>query len=219
MRNAKNILKQKFNPAEPNKVWFCDFTYIRAAGRFYYLCAIIDLFSRKVIAFKLSNKMDTNLAIKTVNQAVAARGKSTGIIFHTDRSCQFTSSVFRRLLDNLNMIQSFSAKGYPYDNVVMESFFKYLKKEEMNLKTYSSFDDLHIFLFKYINEFYNSVRPHSHNNGLSPISAEKFFIFSHFFLSTLLTMIKDYFRNVEWIIVLTFTIIYVILRKKCIIIL
>lgn len=172
---CKNILKQKFNPAEPNKVWVCDFTYIRAAGRFYYLCAIIDLFSRKVIAFKLSNKMDTNLAIETVNQAVAARGKSTGIIFHTDRGCQFTSSAFRRHLDNLSMIQSFSAKGHPYDNAVMECFFKYLKKEEVNRKTYSSFGDLHICLFKYINGFYNSVRPHSHNNGLSPISAEKNF--------------------------------------------
>lgn len=101
---CQNILKQKFNPSEPNKVWVCDFTYIRVSGRFYYLCVILDLFSRKVIAFKLSNKMDTKLAIETVNLAVAARGKSTGIIFHTDRGCQFTSSAFRRHLDNLNII-------------------------------------------------------------------------------------------------------------------
>lgn len=172
-----NILKQKFNPSEPNNVWVCDFTYIRAAGRFYYLCAILDLFSRKVIAFKLSNKMDTKLAIETVNRAVAARGKSGGIIFHTDRGSQFTSADFRRYLDNLNMIQSFSAKGHPYDNAVMECFFKYLKKEEVNRKKYSSFDDLNLCLFKYIYGFYNSKRPHSHNNGLSPNAAEeKFFL-------------------------------------------
>lgn len=174
---CRNVLNQKFNPSAPNKVWGCDFTYIRAAGRFYYLCAILDLFSRKVIAFKLSNKIDTNLAIETVNQAVATRGKSEGIIFHTDRGCQFTSSLFRRHLGNLNMIQSFSAKGHPYDNAVMECFFKYLKKEEVNRKSYLSFDDLKLCLFKYINGFYNSIRPHSHNNGLSPNLAELNFSF------------------------------------------
>lgn len=172
---CKNILKQKFNPSAPNKVWVCDFTYIRASGRFYYLCVILDLFSRKVIAFKLSNKIDTKLAIETVNQAVAAREKSSGIIFHTDRGSQFTSADFRRYLENLNMIQSFSAKGHPYDNAVMESFFKYLKKEEVNRKTYSSFDDLNLCLFKYIYGFYNSKRPHSHNNGLTPNAAEEKF--------------------------------------------
>ena len=78
---CKNILSQKFNQPAPNKVWVCDFTYIRVAGRFYYLCAILDLFSRKVIAYKLSGKIDTRLAIDTVNAAVAARGKSEGIIF------------------------------------------------------------------------------------------------------------------------------------------
>ena len=82
---CKNILKQEFNQSEPNIVWVCDFTYIRAGGRFYYLCAILDLFSRKVIAYKLSNKIDTQLAIDTVNLAVAGRGTSEGIIFHTDR--------------------------------------------------------------------------------------------------------------------------------------
>ena len=169
---CKNILSQKFNQFAPNKAWVCDFTYIRAAGRFYYLCVILDLFSRKVISHKLSCKIDTKLAIDTVNSAVAARGKSKGIIFHTDRGCQFTSAEFRRHLEHLNMIQSFSAKGHPYDNAVMECFFKYLKKEEIHRKSYTSFDELQLAVFQYINGFYNSVRPHSHNNGLTPNQAE-----------------------------------------------
>ena len=70
------------------------------------------------------------------------------------------------------MIQSFSAKGYPFDNAVMECFFKYLKKEELNRNSYDSFQDLNLSIFKYINGFYNSIRPHSHNNGLSPNQAE-----------------------------------------------
>ena len=177
----ENILHQQFDQPEPNLVWVRDFTYIRAAGRFYYLCVILDLFSRKVIAYKLSNKIDTQLAIDTVNLAVASRGKSQGVIFHTDRGCQFTSIQFRKHLDRLNMVQSFSAKAHPYDNAVMECFFKYLKKEEVNRKCYSSFSNLNNSLFEYVFGFYNSVRPHSHNNGLSPNQAEQLFFIFFFF--------------------------------------
>lgn len=172
-----NILKQQFDQTEPNKVWVCDFTYIKVCSKFYYLCVILDLFSRKVIAYKLSHKIDTQLAIDTVNLAVANRKKSQGLIFHTDRGCQFTSEAFRKYLDNLNIIQSFSAKGHPYDNAVMECFFKYLKKEEINRHNYSSFKELNSAIFEYINGFYNSVRPHSHNNGLPPNQAELLFFY------------------------------------------
>ena len=86
--------------------------------------------------------IDTQLAIDTVNLAVAGRGTSEGIIFHTDRGCQFTAKKFRKHLDNLDMLQSFSAKGHPYDNAVMECFFKYLKKEETDRKSYCSFQEL-----------------------------------------------------------------------------
>ncbi|MCI5656651.1 MAG: IS3 family transposase, partial [Ruminococcus sp.] len=86
--------------------------------------------------------------------------------------CQFTAEAFRKHLDELNIVQSFSAKGHPYDNAVMECFFKYLKKEETNRRTYSSFDELKLSIFQYINGFYNSFRLHSHNNGLSPDQAE-----------------------------------------------
>ena len=128
--NCPNVLKQQFNPSEPNKVWVCDFTYLHASGRFYYLCVILDLFSRKVIAYKLYSKLNTKLAIDTLDMAAASHNISEGLIFHSDRGCQFTSEVFRRHLDELNIVQSFSAKGQPYDNAVMECFFKYLKKEE-----------------------------------------------------------------------------------------
>lgn len=171
-----NILKQRFAPSEPNKVWVCDFTYLRAAGRFYYLCVILDLFSRKVIAYKLSPSLNTRLAIETLDMAVASRNVSKGVIFHSDRGCQFTSEAFRKHLDALNIVQSFSAKGHPYDNAVMECFFKYLKKEETDRRTYSSFDELKLSIFEYIHSFYNSFRPHSHNNGLSPNQAEVNFL-------------------------------------------
>lgn len=129
----------------------------------------MDLYARKIIAYKLSNRIVTQFAVDTLDLAVASRGKSAGIIFHSDRGAQFTSKCFRKHLDELHMIQSFSAKGHPYDNAVMKCFFKYLKKEETNRRNYSSLADLQLSLFQYINGFYNSSRPHSHNNGLSPI--------------------------------------------------
>lgn len=132
----------------------------------------MDLYARKIIAYKISKRIDTQLAIDTLNLAVADRGKSSGIIFHSDRGAQFTSKCFRKHLDALNMIQSFSAKGHPYDNAVMECFFKYLKKEETDRRNYSSLSELQLSLFQYINGFYNSSRPHSHNNGLSPNQAK-----------------------------------------------
>lgn len=173
--SCKNILAQNFNQTKPDTVWVCDFTYIRVGTRFYYLCAIMDLYARKIIAYKLSKRIDAQLAVDTLNAAVAYRGKSSGIIFHSDRGAQFTSKCFRKHLDALNMIQSFSAKGHPYDNAVMECFFKYLKKEETDRRNYSSLSELQLSLFKYINGFYNSSRPHSHNNGLSPNQAEELY--------------------------------------------
>mgnify|MGYP001853172398 FL=1 len=171
----ENKLAQNFNVTAPNQVWVCDFTYVKVGQRFSYICAIIDLYARKVIAYNISNRINTDLAIKTLQSAIKARKASNGILFHTDRGVQFTSHNFRKLLDSLNMVQSFSAKAHPYDNAVMECFFKYLKKEELNSRSFSSFDQLKLSLVKYIDGFYNPIRPHSHNNGLSPNKMESLF--------------------------------------------
>ena len=173
--SRKNILAQNFDQPKPNLVWVSDFTYLRAGGKFYYLCVILDLFSRKVIAYRVSPKMDRFLAIDTLRDAVAARNPFNGLIFHTDQGSQFASLDFRKVLDEYNFVQSFSAKGHPYDNAVVECFFKYLKKEETNRHSYQSLDQLKRCLFSYINGFYNSLRPHSHNSGLSPVQRENLF--------------------------------------------
>ena len=82
---------------------------------------------KKIIAYKISNKIDTQLAIDTLNIAIATRGNVSGIIFHTDRGSQFTAKSFRQYLDKLNIVQSFSAKGHPHDNAVTECFLIYEK--------------------------------------------------------------------------------------------
>lgn len=169
---CENLLAQRFDQAAPNRVWVCDFTYVKVNGRFQYVCAILDLYARKVIAWRVSGRIDRFLAIDTLKDAVRTRGVSRGVMFHTDRGSQFTSTEFRRLLDELGMIQSFSAKGHPYDNAVMECFFKYLKKEELNRRCFSSTEQLKQRLLVYIAGLYNSVRPRSHNHGLSPDQLE-----------------------------------------------
>lgn len=162
-------MQQQFKPEKPNTDWACDFTYLRVGGRFYYLCAIMNLFSRRIIAFRLSAHINTDLAIATLEDAIQVRGVSSGVMFHTDRGSQFTAKRFWQFLDQHGMIQSFSAKGYPYDNAVMD---KYLKHKKTNRRSYGAFEELQDALFRYIHGFYNSMRPHSHNNELPPIAAE-----------------------------------------------
>ena len=116
--DTNNILKQSFNQNAPNLVWCSDITYLRVQNRFNYLCVVIDLFSRKVIANNLSSKADVQLVIETFKEAYAKRNFPKGLMFHSDRGVQFTSMNFRKVLDNCHVVQSFSKKGHPYDNQV-----------------------------------------------------------------------------------------------------
>lgn len=167
-----NVLKQKFITSRPNLVWVSDITYIKVNGKFRYLCVIIDLFSRKVISYSVSNKPDAELVRYTFHSAYAKRNPGETLIFHSDRGCQYTSKKFRSLLDSFHVVQSFSAKGYPYDNAVAESFFKYLKLEETNRRSYCSSAELKLSLFQYIEGYYNKKRPHSANDMLAPNEKE-----------------------------------------------
>lgn len=121
--NCSNLLAQNFDQPAPDMVWVSDFTYIRVANRFYYICAILDIFSRKIIAYKISDKTNTQLALDTLNIALSTRNGISGLMFHSDRGSQFTPKSFRQYLNDLNIVQSFSAKEHPYDNAVMECFF------------------------------------------------------------------------------------------------
>lgn len=171
-----NRLKQNFTTDKPNLVWVSDITYVKVNGSFYYICVIIDLFSRKVISYCVSNKIDAKLVINTFKKAFSSRNCPQSLIFHSDRGSQYTSKEFRKLLDKCNVIQSFSAKGYPYDNAVAESFFKFLKAEEVNRNTYYNKQELSLSLFQYIEGFYNNKRPHSANDMLSPNQKENAYL-------------------------------------------
>ena len=173
--SGKNILNRNFSVNTPNTVWVSDITYIRLNSHFAYLCVVIDLFSRKVISYTLSTKINSNLVINAFLSAFNKRNKPQNLIFHSDNGSEYTSMAFRRLIDKCNVIQSFSKKGCPYDNAVAESFFKFLKHEELNRYSFSYLAELKIHVFDYIEGFYNSHRPHSANDMLSPNEKERLF--------------------------------------------
>lgn len=168
-----NYLRQEFNPCKPNMVWASDFTHIRCEGRCYYLCIVLDLYSRKVIAWNLSKKPDAEMVISTFKDAFRKRNEPQGLMFHSDRGCQYTAFAFRKLLSGLNIVQSFSKKGYPYDNACCESFFKYLKQEVSDLDNYPTFESLRLSIFEYIEGFYNTKRPHITLNMMTPDEKER----------------------------------------------
>jgi transposase InsO family protein len=169
-----NLLKKQFNPAAPNQVWVSDITYVRVGGRFAYVCVIIDL--RKLLILSVSRNLE--LVSKAFRAAYENRGKPSGVMFHSDRGTQYTSAAFRKMRDNADFVQSFSAKGHPYDNAVAESFFKFLKLEEIGRKTFAALEDLELSLHSYAT-FYNSQRPHGANDGQAPDDRERAFRSDH----------------------------------------
>ena len=175
--DCTNHLQQEFNQKCPTLVWVSDFTYIKVAGKWYYLCIVMDPFSRKVISWNISSKPDVELVMIAFKKAYKKRKCPEVLMFHSDRGSQYTACSFRQLLDSLNVVQSFSKKGYPYDNACCECFFKYLKNLNIstNRQTYHSLQELQLSIFEYIEGFYNSKRPHGSLRMLTPNQKEELF--------------------------------------------
>ncbi len=170
----ENILKQQFHTDQPNQVWTSDITYFRVGEYHFYICVILDLFSRKVIAYKISRKNSTQLVSGTFKQAIGEREVKAGLIFHSDRGTQYTSHSFCKLLEAFSVVQSFSASGRPYDNAVTESFFSTLKQEELYRKDYPSEKKFREGVDTYMT-YYNTKRPHKTLKNLTPCRVEELF--------------------------------------------
>ncbi len=156
----ENIIKQNFTVTAPNEVWVCDITSFHLNGKTYYLCVIIDLYARKIIAWKVSQKNSTHLTKGTLKSAIMDRNPSPKLIFHSDNGSNFTSYTFTTYLKEFGIKQSFSRTHNPYDNSVCESFFKNFKQEEIYRKDYSSEKEMLCSITRYM-EFYNNERPHT----------------------------------------------------------
>ena len=167
-----NKLKGKFLTDAPNKIWVSDITYIKIEGCFVYLCVVIDLYSRKVIAYKVSKNIDTDLVKQTFLTAFESRGHPKGLTFHSDQGTQYTSYVFRTLLRSNGVTLSYSRPGTPHDNAVAESFFASIKKEVFRKYFYPTKSAVIKAVDEYV-EFYNDYRPHQRLGYLTPNKVEE----------------------------------------------
>ena len=170
----KNLLQQQFTADQPNQRWVSDVSCFKIGDHYLYVCAIIDLFSRRVIAYKISKKNSTQLITATFKMAYEERDPPAGLIFHSDRGAQYTSHRFQKLLHKHNVTQSFSRPGEPHDNAVAESFFASLKKEELYRRNITSDRAFQASVASYI-EFYNTKRPHRTLKNLTPCQMEENF--------------------------------------------
>lgn len=170
---APNHLQRQFDVQEPNRVWVTDITYIRTHEGWLYLAAVIDLFSRQVIGWSMSSRMDRELALNALLMAVWRRQPKQTVLVHSDQGSQFSSYDWRDFLKAHNLEQSMSRRGNCHDNAVAESFFQLLKRERIRRRTYSSRDEARQDIFDYIEMFYNPKRRHGFNNKLSPVNYEK----------------------------------------------
>lgn len=170
-----NTLNREFNVDAPDQVWCGDVTYIWTGRCWSYLAVVLDLFARKPVGWALSDSPDSKLTSKALTMAYESRGKPKGVLFHSDQGCHYTSVKFRQHVWKYRMKQSMSRRGNCWDNAPMERFFRSLKTEWMPEIGYPSFKDARRSITKYITGYYSQYRPHQHNGGLPPNTAEILF--------------------------------------------
>ena len=157
---------------KPNQKWVGDITYIPTDEGWLYTAIVKDLCLKKIVGYAFSSRIDTNLTVAAIEMAVNRQKPQKGLIFHSDRGVQYASSQYREVLAKHNITQSMSRKGDPYDNAVAENFFSCLKCELIHHKHYRTRAEAQADVFSYIEAYYNSVRPQSALNWMSPIAYE-----------------------------------------------
>ena len=169
---AANVLDGDFLADGPNRKWAGDITYIWTAEGWLYLAVILDLHSRRVVGWAVSDRMKKDLAIRALDMAVRLRNPPKGCIFHSDRGSQYCSYDYQKTLQASGLQPSMSGKGNCYDNASVETFFKSLKAELIWRQEWPTRRQAETAIFQYINGFYNTRRRHSYLGGISPLAFE-----------------------------------------------
>lgn len=170
---ADNILDRRFEVACPNRVWASDITYIKTAEGHLYLAVVLDLYSRQVVGWCMSSRLNPDLVIKALRQAVLRRHPSPGLLHHSDRDTLYSCNAYQWVLTENNMVCSMSRKGNCYDNACVESFFSSLKNEFVSFERFRSRNEAQLKIFNWIEVFYNRIRRHSTLGYLSPVDFEE----------------------------------------------
>lgn len=170
---AQNIVDRNFTPARRNQTWTADITYIPTEEGWLYLAAVEDLFSRKIVGWSMSDRIDSRLVVDALEMAIHRELPGEGLVAHSDRGVQYASEHYQNLLRRHDVTCSMSRKANCWDNAPMESFFATLKKELVHRHQYPTRDEARRSLFDYIEIFYNRVRRHSALGYLSPAQFEQ----------------------------------------------
>ena len=152
-----NLVKRNFNVKEINKIWVTDITYLIFNGKRAYLSTILDLYNRKIIAYKISKFNNVNLVIDTLNQAIVKRKDVSGLIIHSDQGYQYTSFEYKAICESNGIQISMSRKGTPIDDSPMESFHSLLKKETLYNNDITNLEEYIVLVEDWL-EFYNTKR-------------------------------------------------------------
>lgn len=168
----QNLLKREFSAEHPNQIWVSDITYFKVKSYWVYLCIILDLYSRKIIGWRVSKHMSTHLVTATFKATYRDRGRPQNLTFHSDRGSQYVSKTLTGLFQQYDVKQSFSATAKPLDNAVAETFFSSFKREEAYRKDYTSEQHFRRSVEEYI-RFYNEVRLHQTLNYKTPQAFEE----------------------------------------------
>ena len=169
---SPNILKRDFTADKANQKWVGDITYIPTDEGWLYVAIVKDLCLKEIVGYAFSSRIDTDLTVTALKMAVNRQKPQDNLIFHSNRGVQYASAGYREALAKYNIKQSMSRKGEPYDNEVAENFFSCLKCELVHHRHYKTRTEAQADIFAYIEAYYNSVRPQSALNWLSPVAYE-----------------------------------------------
>jgi transposase InsO family protein len=169
---APNRLADAPPPTGPNQIWVQDITYIQTKEGWLYLAAILDLYSRKIVGWAMSEHIDTALILKALAMALLHRDPPMNLLCHSDRGVQYASGDYRAALAQAGLIASMSRKGNCYDNAFIESFWSTLKLDFVYRRDFATRQQARRAIFDYIEVFYNRQRSHTALNGLSPVDFE-----------------------------------------------
>jgi len=170
---ADNRLKQRFEAKAVNRIWVGDITFVPTAEGWLYLAVLIDLYSRRVVGWAMSERIDQQLVLDALNMALLQRRVKPGLIHHSDQGRQYSSAAYQAVLQRHRMIASMSRRGNCYDNAVAESFFSSLKNELIHHSTFRTRHEARTAIFEYIEVFYNRQRRHQSLDFISPIDYER----------------------------------------------
>jgi len=175
MAVADNLLSRDFTATSPNQKWVADITYIPTLQGWLYLAAVMDLYSRRIVGWAMSERIDSALVLSAMNMAISQRRPEAGLLHHSDRGSQYASEAFQDLLDDNGIVCSMSRKGDCWDNACIESFFGSLKTEWVRDKKYQTREQARDDVFKYMELFYNRKRRHATLGYLSPAAYEELY--------------------------------------------